>query len=59
MLFRSTVQKGHRLELVIGTEDPVNCLIHKKYSVELDLGSVGGVLPVSGEAADSCKIQVL
>lgn len=56
---RYTVQKGHRLELVIGTEDPVNCLIHKKYSVELDLGSVGGELSVSGEAADSCKIQVL
>ena len=37
---RYTIQPGHSLTLVIATEDPVNCLIHKTYSIEIDNTSV-------------------
>ena len=37
---RYTVEPGHRLAVVVATEDPVNCLIHKTYSVEIDDSSV-------------------
>ena len=37
---RYTVEPGHRLAVVVATEDPVNCLIHKTYSVEIDDNSV-------------------
>ena len=43
---RYTVEAGHRLAVVIGTEDPVNCLIHKKYSVEIDNASVKADIPM-------------
>lgn len=43
---RYTVEAGHRLAAVIGTEDPVNCLIHKKYSVEIDNASVKADIPM-------------
>ena len=33
---RYIVEPGHRLAVVVATEDPVNCLIHKTYSVEID-----------------------
>lgn len=44
---RYTLQPGHRLALVIATEDPVNCLIHKKYSVEIQNQSVKAEVPVT------------
>lgn len=37
---RYTVEPGHSLALVITTEDPINCLIHKIYSVEIENASV-------------------
>ena len=40
------MEAGHRLAVVIGTEDPVNCLIHKKYSVEIDNASVKADIPM-------------
>lgn len=47
---RYTVEPGHRLAVVIATEDPVNCLIHKTYSVEIDDSSVKVDVPVTAEA---------
>ena len=49
---RYTVEPGHRLAVVITTEDPVNCLIHKTYSVEIENGSVVADVPVTKAAAD-------
>ena len=46
---RYTFKPGHRLALVITTEDPVNCLIHKTYSVEIDNTSVNATLPITAE----------
>lgn len=47
---RYTVAPGHRIAVIIGTEDPVNCLIHKTYSVAIDDSSVKAVLPVTEDA---------
>ena len=44
---RYTVEPGHRLAVVAATEDPVNCLIHKTYSVEIDDSSVIVEVPVT------------
>lgn len=44
---RYTVEPGHRLAIVIATEDPINCLIHKTYSVEIDNASVNAEVPVT------------
>ena len=44
---RYTVEPGHSLALVIATEDPVNCLIHKTYSIEIDNASVNAEVPVT------------
>lgn len=44
---RYTVEPGHRLAVVVATEDPVNCLIHKTYSVEIDDSSVIVEVPVT------------
>ncbi len=44
---RYTVEPGHRLAVVVATEDPVNCLIHKTYSVEIDDNSVIVEVPVT------------
>ena len=49
---RYTVEPGHRLAVVIATEDPVNCLIHKTYSIEIDNASVKATVPVTKEAND-------
>ena len=49
---RYTVEPGHRLAVVIATEDPVNCLIHKTYSIEIENGSVAAEVPVTKETAD-------
>ena len=49
---RYTVEPGHRLALVVATEDPVNCMIHKTYSIEIDNASVNAVVPVTVETKD-------
>lgn len=45
---RYTLAKGHRLAVVIGTEDPVFCLIHKTYSADIQTGSVKAEIPYFG-----------
>ena len=49
---RYTVEPGHRLAVVVATEDPVNCLIHKTYSVESDDNSVMVEVPVTKASED-------
>ena len=49
---RYTLEPGHRLALVIATEDPVNCLIHKTYAVEIENASVCAEVPVTKETGD-------
>lgn len=49
---RYTVEPGHSLAIVIATEDPVNCMIHKTYSVEIDNRSVHADVPVTTEEND-------
>ena len=49
---RYTVEPGHSLSLVITTEDPINCLIHKTYSVEIENASVKAEIPVTKETKD-------
>lgn len=49
---RYTVEPGHRLAVVVATEDPVNCLIHKTYSVEIDDSSVMAEIPVTKACED-------
>lgn len=52
---RYTVEPGHSLALVIATEDPVNCMIHKTYSIEIDNASVNAIVPVTKPTND-CKL---
>lgn len=54
---RYTVEPGHSLALVITTEDPVNCLIHKTYAIEIDNASVNAVVPVTKATAD-CMLHL-
>lgn len=49
---RYTVEPGHSLAVVIATEDPVNCMIHKTYSIEIDNASVNAVVPVTDTIND-------
>lgn len=49
---RYTVEPGHSLSLVITTEDPINCLIHKTYSVEIENASVNAEIPMTAAMAD-------
>lgn len=49
---RYTVQPGHSLAVVITTEDPVNCLIHKTYSVEIENASVKAAVPTTKASED-------
>ena len=49
---RYTVVPGHKLAIVIGTEDPVNCLLHKDYKVSIAGGSVGAEFPVVTDGMD-------
>ena len=44
---RYTVEPGHSLALVITTEDPINCLLHKTYSVEIENASVTAEVPMT------------
>lgn len=49
---RYTVEPGHSLSLVITTEDPINCLIHKTYSVEIENASGNAEIPMTAAVAD-------
>ncbi|WP_461810915.1 CocE/NonD family hydrolase [Faecalimonas sp.] len=44
---RYTIEPGHCLAVVIATEDPINCLIHKTYSIEIENSSVHAEVPVT------------
>lgn len=44
---RYTLEPGHSLGVVLTTEDPINCLIHKTYAIEIMNGSVTAKLPVT------------
>lgn len=54
---RYTVEPGHSLSLVITTEDPINCLIHKTYSVEIENASVNAEIPMTSAVADRVVIR--
>ena len=54
---RYTVEPGHSLALVIATEDPVNCMIHKTYSIEIDNASVKAEVPVT-KATKDCALNL-
>ena len=47
---RYTLAPGHRLVVSIGTEDPVYCLSHKDYKIEINRATVAAELPVT----DNC-----
>ena len=49
---RYTLEPGHGLAVIIATEDPVNCMIHKTYSIEINNASVSADVPVTEEAGD-------
>lgn len=53
---RYTVEPGHRLAVVIATEDPVNCLIHKTYSIEIENASVNAEVPVT-KVFENCTLS--
>lgn len=44
---RYTVEPGHSLAVVITTEDPINCLLHKKYAIDIENASVQAEVPVT------------
>ncbi|MCR4955730.1 MAG: hypothetical protein K6A30_03485 [Lachnospiraceae bacterium] len=54
---RHKVVAGHKLAVVVGTEDPVNCMLHKNYEIELHNDSVKAVLPVTEEVAQSLELH--
>ena len=49
---RYTLEPGHKLAVVLVTEDPINCLIHKTYSIEIDNASVHVDVPVTAETKE-------
>ena len=49
---RYTLEPGHSLGVVLTTEDPINCLIHKTYAIEIMNGSVTAKLPVTEKSED-------
>ena len=53
---RYTVEPGHRLAVVIATEDPGNCLIHKTYSIEIENASVNAEVPVT-KVFENCTLN--
>lgn len=53
---RYTIEPGHRLAIVIATEDPVNCLIHKTYSIEIENASICAEVPVT-KAFENCTLN--
>ncbi len=53
---RYTIAAGHRLAVVIGTEDPVNCLLHKEYAASVENSSVSAELPVLEDVPEKMTI---
>lgn len=53
---RYTIEPGHKLAIVIATEDPVNCLIHKTYSIEIENASVTADVPVT-KSFENCTLN--
>ncbi len=53
---RYTLEPGHSLAVVIATEDPINCMIHKTYSIEIENSSIKLTVPVT-EACDSLALE--
>lgn len=49
---RYTFAAGHRLAVVVTTEDPIICLIHKEYTVALENASFKVTLPVCEAASE-------
>ena len=54
---RYTIAKGHRLAVVIGTEDPVFCLIHKTYSADIQTDSVDATVPYHGDFGGDLRLK--
>ena len=54
---RYTVKAGHRLAVVIGTEDPVNCLLHKNYEICIQDESVRAELPVTAAVTGTMDLK--
>lgn len=54
---RYTVAAGHRLVLVLGTEDPVECLIHKQYSASVKEDSVKVIIPTGNGVSETVAIH--
>lgn len=54
---RYTVAAGHRLVLVLGTEDPVECLIHKQYSASVKEDSVKVIIPTGNGVSETIAIH--
>ncbi|NLA70163.1 MAG: hypothetical protein GX852_03870, partial [Clostridiales bacterium] len=50
------LEPGHSLAVVIATEDPINCMIHKTYSIEIENSSIKLTVPVT-EACDSLALE--
>lgn len=44
---RYTLAAGHQLVLVLDTEDPVNCMMHKHYAIAIDDASIQAEIPVT------------
>ena len=55
---RYTVAAGHQLAVVIITEDPVNCLLHKEYTVCVDNASVSAGIPVIKTVQEEMEISI-
>lgn len=54
---RYIIKEGHRLALVIGTEDPVNCLVHKEYKAEIEDDSVRLKAPIVSSQSVSMDLS--
>ena len=54
---RYTLEPGHKLAVVLVTEDPINCLIHKTYSIEIDNASVKVDVPVTAETKECVLVR--
>ena len=54
---RYTVTAGHHLVLVLTTEDPVECLIHKQYSISVKEDSVKAIIPTGNRISETIALH--
>lgn len=54
---RYTVSAGHKLAVVLDTEDPVNCMMHKQYVIAVDDASVQAEIPVTEEISGPMELH--